>query len=235
MAEVGVEQHLDGTLAGRQNPGVQGLEQGQIAVFLVEHQIRFVDLDPFGAQLSELGDDLGVHGCDGIDQTLVVFKLLGLRIAGQLKEGVRADEHRLGGDAQLLGLVELVERLGAVELDLGGLIDFGDQVVVVGGEPFLHRQCGHIALVALVSTTHREQGLLRIIEGETLVTLRNHVQQDRGVEHLIVVAEIVARDQPAACCSFQCLARSSLAVARTSSRLALLFQYASMIFLSSRF
>ena len=39
---------------------------------------------------------------------------IGLRIAGELEEGVRADEHRLGGDAERLRLVEFVERLGAV-------------------------------------------------------------------------------------------------------------------------
>ena len=195
MAKVRVKQHLDGTLAGGQDLRVQGLEQGEVALLLVEHQVRLVDLDPLGAQIRELGDDLVVHGGDGIDQALVVFELFGLRVAGELEEGVRADEHRLGEDAQLLGLVELVERLGAAKLDLGGRVDFGNQIVVVGGEPLLHRQGGHVALVALVAAAHREQGLLGIVEGETLVALRNHIQQNRGVEHLIVIAEVVARNQ----------------------------------------
>ncbi len=33
------------------------------------------------------------------------------------------------------------------------------------------------------------------VEGETLVTLRNDVEQDGGVQHLVVVAEVVARNQ----------------------------------------
>ena len=71
--------------------------------------------------------------------------------------------------------------------------------MIVGGKPLLHRQGGHVALVALVATTHREQGLFRIIEGETLVALRNDVQQNGGVKHLIVVAEVVAGNQIDAC------------------------------------
>ncbi len=165
MAEVGVEQQLDLAFARRQDLGVQGLEQFDISRLLVEHEVRFVDLNPFGAQFGELGHDFGVDRGDRVHQTLVVFQFLGLRVASELQEGVRADEHRLGDDAQLLGLVELVERLGAVELDLGGVFDFRNEVVVVGGEPFLHRQRGDVALLALVTATHREEGLLRVVEG----------------------------------------------------------------------
>ena len=145
MSEVGVEQHLDLAFAGGQDLGVQALEQFDIARLLVEHEVRFVDLDPLRTQFGELGDDFGVHRGDRVDEALVVVELLGLRIAGELEEGVRADEHRLGGDAERLRLVEFVERLGAVELDVGGGVDFRHEVVVVGGEPLLHRQGGHVA------------------------------------------------------------------------------------------
>ena len=43
------------------------------------------------------------------------------------------------------------DRLGAVELDVGDFIDFRHQVVVVGGEPLLHRQRSDVALVSLVA------------------------------------------------------------------------------------
>ena len=89
MAEVGVEQHLDLAVACGQDLGVQALEQFDVARLLVEHEVRFVDLDPFGAQLGELGHDLGVDGGDRVDQALVVFEFFGLRIAGELEEGVR--------------------------------------------------------------------------------------------------------------------------------------------------
>ena len=137
----------------------------------------------------------GVDGGDRVDQALVVFEFFGLRIAGELEEGVRADEHRLGGDAERLRLVEFVERLGAVELDVGGFVDFRHQIVVVGGEPLLHRQRGDVALVSLVAAAHGEQRLFGIVEGEALVALRNDVQQDGSVEHLVVIAEVVARNQ----------------------------------------
>ena len=195
VAEVGVEQHLDLAVACGQDLGVQALEQFDVARLLVEHEVRFVDLDPFGAQLGELGHDLGVDGGDRVDQALVVFEFFGLRIAGELEEGVRADEHRLGGDAERLRLVEFVERLGAVELDVGGGVDFRHEVVVVGGEPLLHRQGGHVTLLALIAAAHCEEGLFRVLEGETLVALRNDVEQDGSVEHLVVIAEVVARNQ----------------------------------------
>ena len=195
MSEVGVEQHLDLAFAGGQDLGVQALEQFDIAQLLVEHEVRFVDLDPLRAQFGELGDDFGVHRGDRVDEALVVVELLGLRIAGELEEGVRADEHRLGGDAERLRLVEFVERLGAVELDVGGGVDFRHEVVVVGGEPLLHRQGGHVALLALIAAAHCEEGLFRVLEGETLVALRNDVEQDGSVEHLVVIAEVVARNQ----------------------------------------
>ena len=185
VAEVGVEQHLDLAVACGQDLGVQALEQFDVARLLVEHEVRFVDLDPFGAQLGELGHDLGVDGGDRVEQALAVFEVFGLR----------ADEHRLGGDAERLRLVEFVERLGAVELDVGGFVDFRHQIVVVGGEPLLHRQRGDVALVSLVAAAHGEQRLLGVREGESLVTLRDDVEQDRGVQHLVIVAEVVAGDE----------------------------------------
>ena len=203
VAEVGVEQHLDLAISCGQDLGVQALEQFDVARLLVEHEVRFVDLDPFGAQFGEFGHDFGVDCGDRVDQALIVFEFFGLRIAGELEEGVWADKHRLGGDAERLRLVELVERLGAVELDVGGFVDFRHQIVVVGGEPLLHRQCGDVALVALVATTHGEQRLFGIVEGEALVALRNDVQQNGGVEHLVVIAEVIAWNQIDSCCLLQ--------------------------------
>ena len=194
VAEVGVEQHLDVALGG-QDLGVQGLEEFNVARLLVEHEVRLVELDPCGAELVELGEHFGVNGGHGVDQALVELEFGGFRGAGELQERVRADEHGLGVDAQSLGLVELVERLGGVELDLRGRLDFGHQIVVVGGEPLLHRQGGHVALVALVAAGHGEERVLLVVEGETCVTLRNHVEKDGGVQHLIVVAEVVAGDE----------------------------------------
>ena len=82
VAEVGVEQHLDLAIACGQDLGVQALEQFDVARLLVEHEVRFVDLDPFGAQFGELGHDLGVDGGDRVDQALIVFEFFGLRVAG---------------------------------------------------------------------------------------------------------------------------------------------------------
>ena len=194
VAEVGVEQHLDVALGG-QDLGVQGLEELHIARLLVEHEVRLIKLDPCGTEFVELVEHFDVDGGHGVDQALVELEFGGFRGAGELQERVRADEHGLGVDAQRLGLVELVERLGGVELDLRGRLDFGHQIVVVGGEPLLHRQGGHVALVALVAAGHGEERVLLVIEGETLVTLRNHVEEDGGVQHLIVVAEVVAGNE----------------------------------------
>ena len=194
MAEVGVEQHLDIALGG-QDLGVQGLEEFNVARLLVEHEVRLVELDPCGTEFVELGEHFDVDGGHGVDQALVELEFGGFRGTGELQERVRADEHGLGVDAQRLGLVELVERLGGVELDLRGRLDFGHQIVVVGGEPLLHRQGGHVALVALIAAAHGEQRLLGVREGESLVTLRDDVEQDRGVQHLVIVAEVVAGDE----------------------------------------
>ena len=194
VAEVVVEQHLDVALGGR-DLGVQGLEEFNVARLLVEHEARLIKLDPCGTELVELGEHFDVDGGHGVDQALVELEFGGFRGAGELQERVRADKHGLGVDAQRLGLVELVERLGGVELDLRGRLDFGHQIVVVGGEPLLHRQGGHVALVALIAAGHGEERVLLVVEGETCVTLRNHVEKDGGVQHLIVVAEVVAGNE----------------------------------------
>ena len=194
VAEVGVEQHLHIALGG-QDLGVEGLEELDIARLLVEHEVRLVKLNPRGAKIVEPGEHLGVDGGHRVDQSLVDLQFCGFRSTRELEEGVRSDEHGLGFDAQGLGLVEFIERLGGIELDFGGRFDLGHQIVVVGGEPLLHRQCGYITLVALVAARHGEERILLIVEGETLVTLRNHVEQDGGVQHLIVVAEVVAGDE----------------------------------------
>ena len=195
VAEVRVEQHLDLVFASGQDLRVQALEEGDVAVLLVKHEVRLVELQPLGAECGEALDHFRVDGGDRVHQALVVGELLGLRVAGELEEGVGADQHRLGEDAPGLCLVELVERLGAVEADLGALLDFRNDVVVVGGEPLLHRQGSHVALVALIAAAHGEQRLLGVREGESLVTLRDDIEQDRGVQHLVIVAEVVAGDE----------------------------------------
>ena len=195
MAEVGVEQQFDLAVAGGEDLGVQALEQFDVAVFLVEHEVRLVELHPLGAELGELAEHLRVDGGDVVDQAAVELEFLGLRVAGEFEESVRADEHRLGDDAQRFRFVELVERFGAGQVDLRGAFDLRDDVVVVGGEPFLHRQGGHIAFVALIAAADGEQRVFRLLEAQTLVACGDGTQQDRGVEHLVVVAEIVARDE----------------------------------------
>ena len=49
--------------------------------------------------------------------------------------------------------------------------------------------------VSLVAAAHGEQRSLRVLEGEALVALRNDVERDGSVEHLVVIAEVVARNQ----------------------------------------
>ena len=118
VAEIGVEQQLDLAVACGQDLGIQALEQFDVAVFLVEHEIWLVELHPLGAELGKLAEHLRVDGGDVVDQAAVELEFLGLRVAGEFEEGVRADEHRLGDDAQRFRFVEFVERFGAVQVNL---------------------------------------------------------------------------------------------------------------------
>lgn len=186
VAEIRVEQHPDTAVPRRQQTRIERFEQRDVTLVLVEHQIWFVELHPLRAQLGEAPENLGVHVGHGIHEPLVDGELLGLGIAGEFEEGVWADEHRLRLYAQRLRLQVLIERFRAVEPHLGGGVEFGHQVMVVRGEPFLHGQCGHIATLTLVPAGHGEQCLLRVVKTKTTVSGRNHIEQDRGVEHLVV-------------------------------------------------
>ena len=195
IAEIRVEQDLHTVFAGRQDARVQGLEQAHVRVALVHDEIRFVQLQPLGAQIGEPAHDLRVDAGDRVDEAFVDVQFLRLAVAGELEERVRADQHGLGLIAQRLRFLILVEGLAAVEPDLGGVVELRHEVMVVRGEPLLHRQGGHVAALPLIAARHREQRLLRLLERQAAVPCGDHVEQDRRVEHLVVEAEIVARQQ----------------------------------------
>ena len=189
LVEVGGDHDLD--RGGGLGDGLVGrLELGGVLLSTVEDEDGLVDLDPLGTGLSELGEHLTVDGGELVEERDgVELGVLGV-LAGlaEGEEGDGTDEDGAGVVAGLLGLDKVVDGLGVVDLELGGLAQLGDEVVVVGVEPLLHLGGGEVDAVLLVATGHSEVGVEGIETGLGVV-LGDEVEGVGGVEDVVVERE----------------------------------------------
>ncbi|KAI3484742.1 hypothetical protein L1887_52028 [Cichorium endivia] len=189
LVEVGRDHDLD--RGGGLGDGlVGGLELGGVLLGAVEDEDGLVDLDPLGASLGELGEHLTVDGSELLEERdgveLGVLGVLARLAEGEQGDG--ADEDGTGSVAGLLGLEEVVDGLGVVDLELGRLAQLGDEVVVVRVEPLLHLGGGEVDAVLLVATGHGEVGV-KSIEAGAGVLLGDEVEGVGGVEDVVVERE----------------------------------------------
>ncbi|MCW0450861.1 hypothetical protein NB706_003695 [Xanthomonas sacchari] len=169
--------------------GVGTLIGGARGVVQVQHQRRFVELHPAGAGRMQALQQFGVHRQQAVQQRPAVAAVHGL---GQRQEGHRPDQHRPGLDALRLGFQELHHRLVAAQAEVLAPRQLRHQVVVVGVEPLGHFQRVQVQAVFLRAAGHREVAGQRVGIGQRAVALRDRIEQERGVEHRVVQAEVVA-------------------------------------------
>ena len=186
--EVRRHQHLGARGLGQHRVGM--LEGSTCGLVQVLHQQRLIQLHPRRAGGLEFAQQLHVHRQQRIQQVQRVAAIGGL---GQPQESHRADQHRTGLDPQRLGLAVLGQRLVAAHREGLAGMQFGHQVVVVGVEPLGHFQRMQVDAIALQATRHREVAAQRLGIGECAVAGRDRIEQEGGIEHLVIQAEIVAR------------------------------------------
>lgn len=194
VAEVGGESEL-GT-SGALESGellVGGLESLLDLGGEVEDEDGLINLDGLGASLLELLQELLVDGEELVEERDGVDGLATVGLAeGEERDGT--DEDGTGGDAGLLGLLELTDRLG-----VGGegeglvVLESGLDIVVVGVEPLDHLEGGNVNAILLVATAHGEE-LVDGLEVVLAVTLGDGVEHLDVVEDMVVVGEVVGGD-----------------------------------------
>ncbi len=187
-AEVRRHQHLGARSLGQHRIGM--FERGAGGLIQILHEQWLIQLHPRRASRLELGKQLHIHRQQRIEQVQRVAAIGGL---GQPQERDRPDQHRPGFDPQRLGLAVFGQRLVAAHREgLAGL-QLGHQVVVVGVEPLGHLQRMQVDAIALQATRHREVAAQRLGIGKRAVTGRDRIEQEGGIQHLVVQAEVVAR------------------------------------------
>ena len=193
VVEVGRDQDLRSAL-DRREPLVGALERLELRGRAVLDQHGLVELHPLGAEPAELGQHLGVHLHEVVEQLQPVELLTGALALQQ--EGQRPDQHRLGLDAEVLGLLVVLERLARGEAGTPCRAELGDDVVVVGVEPLRHLHRGHVDAAGLAAARHREVGVeVDVARAVPAVALRHCADQCDRVQHLVVEREVVGRDQ----------------------------------------
>jgi hypothetical protein len=153
-------------------------------------QGRFVELHPLRARRPQVGEDLGVHRQQPVEQRqrVEVGRHTG-RGLGEQQIGDGSDEDRPGGKAQVEGFAELCDLLGGVGREDGVRAQLRDQIVVVGVEPLRHLQRRHV----LGAAGHREVAVECVGLDRGAVAGGDRADHDAGVQDMVVVREVAGR------------------------------------------
>lgn len=172
VTEVGGEHELGDLVTEAGELLIGGLESSLGLGGQIENESRLVNLDGLGTGSLELGEELLVDGHKLVKQVDGVNRLTAIGLA-EVEEGHGTDEDGTGGDASLLGLLEVGDGLGGVD-QLEGLVVLESRfdIVVVGVEPLHHLQAGNIDTALLVATAHGEV-LIDLVQAILGVTLGN--------------------------------------------------------------
>lgn len=156
VTEVGGEDELGDLVTEAGELLIGGLKSSLGLGGEIEDEGGLVDLDSVGTGLLELGEELLVDGQEAVEEVNGVDRLVSVGLS-EVEERDGTDEDGAGVDTGLLGLLELVDGLGAGD-ELEGLVvlESGLHVVVVGIEPLDHLQAGNIDASLLVTTAHGE-------------------------------------------------------------------------------
>src|SRR5881296_666083 len=155
--------------------------------------VRLVELNPGRAGGGEERQDLRVHRQQRVQQREAV-EPRGARLA-QEQERHRSDEHRLGMDAQRLGLLELIHGLRGRQAERLSRLEFGHEVVVVRVEPLRHFHRRDVPPARLDAARHREVRVDVHRTARPAVALRHGAHQRARIEHPVVIREVVRRDE----------------------------------------
>lgn len=193
VTEVGGEDEL-GDLVTKAGELLVGRAESSLALLgKVEDEDRLVDLDGLGTSLLELGQELLVDGEEVVKKVNGVDRLATVGLA-EVEERDGANDDGAGGDASLLGLLEVGDDLGGSgQGELLVVLESGLDVVVVGVEPLDHLQTGDINALLLVTTAHGEV-LVDGVEAILGVALGNGAEVLDVVQDVVVESEVTAGD-----------------------------------------
>ena len=169
----------------------------------IEHEARFVDLDPACAGGFQFAQNFGVDGNEPIQQREPIER--SIMALSELQEGYRPDQHRARLISEALRLQVLLDRLARSERERLTFAELGHHVVVVGVEPFCHflrRRAVRVMRmtvfaersVALRPSRHREVCGKRNLATVPPVHLGNGAHHRAGVEDVVVEREVVGRN-----------------------------------------
>ncbi len=164
-----------------------GVQLGRGAVL---DQGGLVQLHPLGARRAQVGEDLGVHGEQPVEEgeRCEVGGDAGGGL-GQQEVGDGADEDGARGVAERAGLGQLGYLLRGVGGEDRVRAQLGHQVVVVGVEPLGHLQRRHV----LVAAGHGEVAAEGVGLDGGAVPGGDGADHDTGVQDVVVVREVAGR------------------------------------------
>ena len=155
IAEISLEKDFDASFL-REDPLIKALDEIPVVPVQIPDKCRLVKLDPSGAALFQSAEDLSV---DRRDSHQIVFPRLLPGISAEGKQRIGACHNRLCFRTVRPGLRIFIKNLGAGKADLHIVLQFGDDIMVIGVEPLFHGQRLHIAVFPLIAPRHCEIGV----------------------------------------------------------------------------
>ena len=190
IPEVGLQQDLYRSFCC-EDLFIQRGKAGDIRRRQVMDEERLIKLYPFCPQFRKVLQQLRIGLCRLFD---IVRYPFASHVACQMKERKWPADHRLGQDARCLCLGEFRQDLMPCQMEMGIVLDFRYDIMVVRVEPFLHRQSLYIALFALIAM---RSGKITVELRKIQLTVArwDQIKEEGCVQYAIVKGKITRGDK----------------------------------------
>ena len=171
---------------------ISGLDRVTPILIQSGDQRGFIHLHPFRPRLRQFVQQLLIDRQQAFEQVEAVRIILALA-EPEVSDGADDD----GFDAfhaERLRFLDLIKQTLRIEFELGVLIEFGNDVVIVAVEPLGHLASGHAS--ALVDGTAAARGTeerIQLVATAFIGALRQIAEGDAHVEDVVIQREIADR------------------------------------------
>ena len=171
---------------------ISGLDRVTPILIQGSNQRGFIHLHPFCPRLRQFVQQLLIDGQQAFEQVEAVRIILALA-EPEVSDG--ADDNGFDAfHAERLRFLNLIKQTLRVEFELGVLVEFGNDVVIVAVKPLGHLASGHAsALVDGTATTRGTEKRIQLVATAFISAFRQIAEGDAHIEDVVIQREIADR------------------------------------------